>query len=137
MALTLDVARKLPRTKRSKLVFAPTKYVERELLHRYRITELPATTVPDLRSGRPIGHRLSPEHPHMVLKEYQKRTLATVREFLEGLAEWRSRAATILAVDPEMDVDWVRKAWRRAHHHASTSRAGTDWASRCRRSASR
>ena len=38
MALTLDVARKLPRTKRSKLVFAPTKYVERELLHRYRIT---------------------------------------------------------------------------------------------------
>ena len=38
MALTLDVARKLPRTKRSKLVFAPTKYVEPGLLHRYRIT---------------------------------------------------------------------------------------------------
>ena len=38
MALTLDLARKLPRTKRSKLVFAPTKYVEPELLHRYRIT---------------------------------------------------------------------------------------------------
>ena len=38
MALTLDVARKLPRTKRSKLVFAPTKYVEPELLHRYLIT---------------------------------------------------------------------------------------------------
>ena len=38
MALTLEVARKLPRTKRSKLVFAPTKYVEPELLHRYRIT---------------------------------------------------------------------------------------------------
>ena len=38
MALTLDVARRLPRTKRSKLVFAPTKYVEPELLHRYRIT---------------------------------------------------------------------------------------------------
>ena len=38
MALTLDVARKLPRTKRTKLVFAPTKYVEPELLHRYRIT---------------------------------------------------------------------------------------------------
>ena len=38
MALTLDVARKLPRTKRSKLVFAPTKYVEPELLYRYRIT---------------------------------------------------------------------------------------------------
>ena len=38
MALTLEVARKLPRTKRSKLVFAPTKYVEPDLLHRYRIT---------------------------------------------------------------------------------------------------
>ena len=38
MALTLAVARKLPRTIRSKLVFAPTKYVEPEFLHRYRIT---------------------------------------------------------------------------------------------------
>ena len=38
MALTLEVARKLPRTQRNKLVFAPTKYVEPELLHRYRIT---------------------------------------------------------------------------------------------------
>ena len=37
MALTLDVARKLPRTKRNKLVFAPTKYLDREFLHRYRI----------------------------------------------------------------------------------------------------
>ena len=38
MALTLDVARKLPRSKRQKLVFAPTKYVDPEFLHRYRIT---------------------------------------------------------------------------------------------------
>ena len=38
MALTLDVARKLPRGKRSKLVFAPTKYVDQEFLYRYRIT---------------------------------------------------------------------------------------------------
>ena len=38
MALTLDAARKLSRSQRNKLVFAPTKYVERELLHRYRIT---------------------------------------------------------------------------------------------------
>ena len=29
---------RLRRTKRSKLVFAPTKYVEPEFLHRYRIT---------------------------------------------------------------------------------------------------
>ena len=38
MALTLDVARKLPRSKRNKLVFAPTKYVDQEFLYRYRIT---------------------------------------------------------------------------------------------------
>ena len=38
MALTLDVARKLPRGKQNKLVFAPTKYVDQEFLYRYRIT---------------------------------------------------------------------------------------------------
>ena len=38
MALTLDVARKLPRGKRNKLVFAPTKYLDQEFLYRYRIT---------------------------------------------------------------------------------------------------
>ena len=38
MALTLDVARGLPGPKRSKLVFAPTKYLDQEFLYRYRIT---------------------------------------------------------------------------------------------------
>ena len=38
MALTLDAARKLSRSKREKLVFAPTKYVDQEFLHRFRIT---------------------------------------------------------------------------------------------------
>ena len=38
MALTLDVARQLPKTKRNKLVFAPTKYLDAEFLHRYRVT---------------------------------------------------------------------------------------------------
>ena len=38
MALTLDVARKLPRSQRNRLVFAPTKYLDQEFLHRYRIT---------------------------------------------------------------------------------------------------
>ena len=38
MALTLDVARGLPATKRNKLVFAPTKYLDQEFLYRYRIT---------------------------------------------------------------------------------------------------
>ena len=38
MALTLEVARKLSRSKRDKLVFAPTKYVDQALLHRCRIS---------------------------------------------------------------------------------------------------
>ena len=38
MALTLDVARKLPKSKRNKLVFAPTKYLDSEFLHQYRVT---------------------------------------------------------------------------------------------------
>ena len=38
MALTLDVARTLPKTKRNKLVFAPTKYLDAEFLHQYRVT---------------------------------------------------------------------------------------------------
>ncbi len=38
MALTLDVARALPADNRNKLVFAPTKYLDAEFLHRYRIT---------------------------------------------------------------------------------------------------
>ena len=38
MALTLETARKLSRARRDKLVFAPTKYVDREFLHQHRIT---------------------------------------------------------------------------------------------------
>ena len=54
MALTLDVARRLPRTKRSKLVFAPTKYVESELLHRHRIT---FQQLPSRSTKRSANHR--------------------------------------------------------------------------------
>ena len=38
LALTADTARKLSRANRDKLVFAPTKYVDPDLLHRRRIT---------------------------------------------------------------------------------------------------
>ena len=38
MALTLDVARKFPRSRRNKLVFAPTKYLDSEFLHQFRVT---------------------------------------------------------------------------------------------------
>ena len=38
LALTMDVARKFSRVERPKLVFAPTKYLDREFLHQYGIT---------------------------------------------------------------------------------------------------
>lgn len=38
LALTTEVADKLPSSNRRKLVFAPTKYMDPEFLHRYRIT---------------------------------------------------------------------------------------------------
>ena len=50
----------------------------------------------------------------MILKEYQKRTLATVRDFLVLLTEWRSKATKVLEMDPDVDIDWVSKAWERS-----------------------
>ena len=46
----------------------------------------------------------------MILKEYQKRTLSVVGEYLEHLAEWRDKAATL---DPEFGFDWAAKAWEK------------------------
>src|SRR5712675_1959553 len=49
----------------------------------------------------------------MILKEYQKRSLEAVREFVEQLAELRAKAAKARAADPDLDFDWVRKAWEK------------------------
>ena len=54
----------------------------------------------------------------MYLKEYQKRALATVREFLEELTKWRDQVEKALASGPELSsvvsgVDWVGEAWKK------------------------
>ena len=49
----------------------------------------------------------------MTLKEYQKRTLTAVREYLERLTEWRGKAAAALEVDPDLHFDWVGRAWEK------------------------
>ena len=54
----------------------------------------------------------------MYLKEYQKRALATVREFLEELTKWRDQVEKALASGPELSgvvsgVDWVSEAWKK------------------------
>ena len=47
----------------------------------------------------------------MILKDYQQRALATVRRYLESLAEARDKAAAIMEIDPS--YDWARAAWEK------------------------
>ncbi|MXY25405.1 MAG: restriction endonuclease subunit R [Acidobacteria bacterium] len=47
----------------------------------------------------------------MILKEYQKRALNSVSEFLQRLAEWRAKQAKVLEADPDTTFDWVSRAW--------------------------
>ena len=58
----------------------------------------------------------------MILKDYQKRVLATVREFLEQMGELREKAAKIRESDPDLTVDWVRSTWERVSSRAFQSR---------------
>ena len=47
----------------------------------------------------------------MILKDYQKQTLATVRDFVQQLAKWREEDAAARSQDPEWGFDWVHRAW--------------------------
>ena len=47
----------------------------------------------------------------MILKEYQKRTLATVRGFVAELAKWRAEDEEARKHNPNWGSDWVEKAW--------------------------
>ena len=47
----------------------------------------------------------------MILKEYQKRTLATVGGFVRELAVWREKDRAARTQDPDWEFDWVHKAW--------------------------
>ncbi|MCY3950962.1 MAG: DEAD/DEAH box helicase family protein [bacterium] len=47
----------------------------------------------------------------MILKEYQRRALATVRGFLEELARWRDEDAAARGQNPDWGFDWVQRAW--------------------------
>ena len=47
----------------------------------------------------------------MILKDYQKRALDTVRRYLDKLSESRDRALRIREIEPELEVDWAQTAW--------------------------
>jgi type III restriction enzyme len=46
----------------------------------------------------------------MQLKEFQQRTLAEVKSYLELLSDWRSRADK----NPDLEIDFPHKAWEKA-----------------------
>ena len=64
----------------------------------------------------------------MILKEYQKRTLAEVRRFVQHLAAWREKDMEARRQDPEWGFDWVHRAWRKTvpgrFHHARRNGLG-------------
>ena len=47
----------------------------------------------------------------MILKDYQKRTLTTVDNFLRQLTRWREKDRDARGQDPEWGFDWVQRAW--------------------------
>ncbi|MDE0357211.1 MAG: DEAD/DEAH box helicase family protein [Gammaproteobacteria bacterium] len=49
----------------------------------------------------------------MILKEYQKRTVATVRGFVAELAKWRAEDEEARKHNPNWGSDWVQRAWRK------------------------
>lgn len=46
----------------------------------------------------------------MILKEYQKRAVATVQTFVEQLSVWREKDADARGIDPDFGFDWVQRA---------------------------
>ena len=58
----------------------------------------------------------------MIPKDYQKRALATVREFLEQMGELREKAARVRESDPDLTVDWVRSTWEKVSPRTFQSR---------------
>ena len=49
----------------------------------------------------------------MILKEYQKRTVAVVRSFVTELAKWRAEDEEARKHNPNWGSDWVQRAWRK------------------------
>ena len=49
----------------------------------------------------------------MILKEYQKRTVARVRSFVAELVKWRAEDEEARKHNPNWGSDWVQRAWDR------------------------
>lgn len=58
----------------------------------------------------------------MILKDYQRRTLTAVDDFLTALSRWREKDAQARDFDPEIGFDWVERAWRECTPRRYTAR---------------
>ena len=47
----------------------------------------------------------------MRLKDYQRRVLDAVAEYLNLLADWRGKAERAARIEPDITFDWARRAW--------------------------
>jgi len=55
----------------------------------------------------------------MELKDYQRRALDTVRDFLDTLSETKAKFAGLMADDPDLSLDFVRQTWKKVAPHQS------------------
>jgi type III restriction enzyme len=51
---------------------------------------------------------------NMELKEYQKKTLDILSKYLESLYEYKLKNITLIKTDPELSMDFPKKAWERS-----------------------
>lgn len=51
---------------------------------------------------------------NMELKEYQKKTLDILSKYLESLYEYKLKNITLIKTDPELSIDFPKKAWEKS-----------------------
>ena len=88
--------------KAQEFAFASAKHLDREFIHRHGM-DFQRLPVQILRSVQWAGE--------MVLKEYQKRSRATVRNFRRQLAERREEDRAARRQNPESGDARIRRAW--------------------------
>lgn len=58
----------------------------------------------------------------MELKEYQKKSLTQVKQYLEVLAEYKNKNDKAVKIDPEYAIDFPQKAWEKVNDNPYHSR---------------
>ena len=102
----------MPRDGRNRLVFAPSKYLDPAAAPR-PWHHFHAAPLRDLRDGGEVADSSVRGFPLMRLKDYQRRVLDAVAEYLDLLADWRDKAERAARHEPDITFDWARRAWEK------------------------